>query len=396
MIEAFSLEDTQTYFNEITGQPLRLCFDSHCCMYKGIKVVLEGVPLLKDDSNGEIFFPGMSKGWIDEFVMEAIEKDEEGIYLIPKIKPKRYSYAREFKFKYSSIDYEYIPGLWRSWNRGFLTPVFFNLAVLDKYSHHPDYVLDLFSETYGDVRFKDQWNISFGINKNKKVIMWLGDIDKLNEEEKYYLRSQNIESDHEIHSEFYDAQLEVIPSPPSIQSKAFHKRKEVGKAVRNAYGFDLFSLEGEVQNVLMNIDKPIFWEKKNVMHFFNSLNQIFVESVNVKSLKSYLLSNGVKESDLEKKGGMKLMEIWWNKISCGNDENVIGPFFVLYDLRMICSHLQSDEATDKLYASICDRLKLERNSGYEKIYYAMIEWILSSYEKMLSVIRESAPALKGS
>lgn len=37
--------------------------------------------------------------------------------------------------------------------------------------------------------------------------MWLGDIARLPDAEQYYLRSENIDSDHSIGSEFYDGQI---------------------------------------------------------------------------------------------------------------------------------------------------------------------------------------------
>ena len=39
--------------------------------------------------------------------------------------------------------------------------------------------------------------------------MWLGDILKLDINEQYHLKSENIKSDHSINSEFYKAQIEV-------------------------------------------------------------------------------------------------------------------------------------------------------------------------------------------
>lgn len=46
-------------------------------------------------------------------------------------------------FLYDRDDYYFIPGLIRPWNKGFLTPLFFNLEVLLKYLHHPHYNVDL-------------------------------------------------------------------------------------------------------------------------------------------------------------------------------------------------------------------------------------------------------------
>jgi hypothetical protein len=55
------------------------------------------------------------------------------------------------------------------------------------------------STTYGTIYASI---IAFGINKHGKLVMWLGDIAKLPESEQYYLRSENVASDHCKGSEF--------------------------------------------------------------------------------------------------------------------------------------------------------------------------------------------------
>ena len=65
-----------------------------------------------------------------------------------------------------------------------------------KYIHHPLYGLDIGADTFGYIYKGDEHYLSFGINENNKVIMWLGDIVELNVEEQFYLRSENITSDH--------------------------------------------------------------------------------------------------------------------------------------------------------------------------------------------------------
>ena len=42
-------------------------------------------------------------------------------------------------FLFDPDDYFYLPGLYRSFDEGFLQPVFFNRSVLLKYDNSPDY-----------------------------------------------------------------------------------------------------------------------------------------------------------------------------------------------------------------------------------------------------------------
>ncbi|MNC64301.1 hypothetical protein D3C75_1144890 [compost metagenome] len=50
-------------------------------------------------------------------------------------------------------------------------------------------------------------SVPYGINQRGSVIMWLGDIVGLPEQEKMYLYSENIDPQHDLHSDFYNNQI---------------------------------------------------------------------------------------------------------------------------------------------------------------------------------------------
>ena len=391
-MEILKLNEVQPYFNVETGDKLHLWFGEHDFFVDEIPVSLCGVPLLRNEKNGEIHFPAKTKIMIAYFVGKARENDEPRIAIVlpPKsLEHKRFSFAEKFNFLYSQVDYEYIPGLMRSWNDGFLTPVFFNISVLNKYSQHPDYKLDLFSETYGNISCRNNdWIISFGVNRSNKAILWLGDINELPDNEKYYLRSENVESDHDIHSEFYDAQIEVQFSKLSKQSTTFNLRKELNDRVLQSLSFDLYMLEGEVSEVVSNLHRPIFWEDKHVGPIIESFNRIFVESINNKAIKAdiKLLNNA---TDTKNKSSLKVFQLWLEeRLDCENASELMRPFYVLYDFRTITCHLQSAEKRAEALQLINTRLGLdEDNTDYELIYDGIINMLSSTYTKILARVQ---------
>ena len=88
-----------------------------------------------------------------------------------------------------------------------------------------DYELDFFSESYGSIAKKGtdgwqyEWKIVFGINKNDKVILFLGDLDQIDSDDRaiYWLKSYNVNSDHCIvDTELYRGQFGCIFSEPII------------------------------------------------------------------------------------------------------------------------------------------------------------------------------------
>lgn len=379
------LEEVQNYFDHATNEPLQIWLGKHQMEVDNLSVELEGVPLLINERTKEIHLPDKTKYIIKFFAEEAKSRGEAGINLKPReLVEKRYPYASSFNFLYSQVDYEYIPGLARPWNEGFLTPVFFNLSILNKYSQHPEYELDLFSESYGNIRKGSDWSIAFGINKNNKVIMWLGDIDTLPDNEKYYLRSENIDSDHNIHSEFYDAQIDVEWSSPSKQSALFHYRRDLKELISKKINIDLYMLDGEVSKVIENLHRPIFWEDKHVGPVIESFNRIFVESLNISKVKADV-SVVAPSVDLKGKGSLKVFESWLqNRLNLEGCTEVMCPFYVLYDFRIITCHLQSEESHTEKLTSINKRLGLsEDNLSNEMIYDALIDSLSRSYSEII-------------
>ena len=386
-MEKLNLGTPQRYFDPETKEPLQLVFDAHEDVFDDVIVKMDKVPLLISMQNKSVFYPDKTKHLIQYFVNKAKENRHSQISLYPKERNTRYPFAEAFDFKYSHIDYEYIPGLVRPWDEGFLTPLFFNIEVLNKYSQNPEYKVDLFSSSYGTIYKGNEWYISFGINKNKKVIMWLGDVDELPDNEKYYLRSENIESDHDIHSEFYDAQIEVQFSDPSPLIDSFHQRKNFNELIIAKFGFDLFILHGEISKTLENLDRPIFWEEKHVSPFIESLNRIFVESINTKELKKYLKHNH-PNVDISGMKGLKLFQKWIeNCLNTDQFEMLMLPFFVLYDFRIISSHLVADEKKNDIKQSICERIEIaNQENNYEEIFDNLIGKILNSYKDLIALV----------
>ncbi|KRD79723.1 hypothetical protein ASE43_02145 [Lysobacter sp. Root983] len=356
-----------------------------------IRVELEGVPLLQNRTTMELLLPVKSRLLIEYFAKRAAEDGQTGILLRPKsLGAKRYAFSQKFEFKYSQIDHEFIPGLTRPWDEGFLTPVFFNIAVLNKYSQDPKYRLDLFSETYGTI-LAQEWTISFGINRGKNVIMWLGDIASLPDEEQYFLRSENVQSDHDLHSEFYEAQIDVQPSPPSKQHELLHQRKALNDLFNKKFGEGLFVLEGEVASVIANLTRPIFWEEKHVSPAIESLNRVFVESINSGFLKRAAKEAG-SSKDLKSAGGLKTLQTWI-EVALGQTDHaeIMLPFFVLYDFRVFCSHLLSADRRNEMIQSINARLGFqEGHRDFEAVYDRLIEALLDSIHR-ISIVIEGNP-----
>ncbi len=109
------------------------------------------------------------------------------------------------------------------------------------------------------------------------------------------------------------------------------------------------------------------------------MNKVINESINTVAIKNDLkgLFETKKEKNILKSlGSMKVFGIWLEKrlnFSTEKANQLLSPFFVLYDLRIASAHLQSDEKTKELYLASLKRLELEENcQNYITIYDKLI------------------------
>ena len=300
---------------------------------------------------------------------------------------------KDVKFIYDKDDYYFFTGLWRRWNTGFLTPVFFNKEVLLKYKDNPKYTLKLSSDTCGTISKKleleseySEFVINFGVNSNNKVFMWLGDILELFIEEQYYLRAENVNSDHNIASDFYDQQIQAERGTLSLINRVIDKRKNLNEKIKELYSFSLTDLEEESTKIGEKILIPIVNTKEAFKEQIELTYNFFAESLNSKELKRELIKYCDKK-ELENLKGIKLFEKFLEK-KVRNGINFLNPLFVLNDLRQFSSHLKTREEIEKIMSSSCERLGLEsENRNYVKIYETLYKRLEEMYDNILKSLK---------
>lgn len=199
---------------------LSLVFEVLDEIIAGVHFKINGLPFLRCINCQIRYLPDRSKSAILHLHRQAFEKGSDLITSDRKKTQHDFGFTK-VPFIYDSDDYLYTPGLERDFDKGFLTPVFFNKEVLVKYDSHPSYRVQFASKTYGTIWCNDDFSVPFGINKYEKIVMWLGDISRLPTKEQYYLRSENVISDHCIGSEFYDGQIECIFTDLTPEDKLF-------------------------------------------------------------------------------------------------------------------------------------------------------------------------------
>ena len=130
----------------------------------------------------------------------------------------------------------------------FLTPVFFDIKVLDKYKNDPrNYVIN-----DSNICFLSEWSIPFNVNKERKVSVWLGDLGRIPYEEQKYWKTFNIRPEGKMDSKFLDRQIRGIWTDASrIESKLVPSLNRFNAMIKEQYQDVIF-------NVLSDADKEIY------------------------------------------------------------------------------------------------------------------------------------------
>lgn len=363
--------------------PLDLVFSDFHELVTCVEIKIKGLPMLHCASCDKSFLPDDSRFAVIHLHEQAYKNSSNKVNVTRNKTNQNFGFGVA-PFIYDSDDYKYIPGLKRPWDEGFLTPVFFNREILLKYDASPTYRLSFASTTYGEIRRGDDFSMPFGINKHGKVVMWLGDIARLPDTEQYYLRSENVESDHSIGSEFYDGQIECIFTDLSKEDALFKSRSIFLEVCFTKFGVKVAHLDNEVFDLSVSFNAPVVDTEKERRHVADTLNKIYLESFDNKMLGDVISQLG---GDPKSLGSIKRLQKVIELCCSGVDiSSLMCPFYVLYDLRVVYSHLGSEQSEHEKLDFVIKRLDIAPNSGLMEIYSSLVENLRESFDKLSGLL----------
>lgn len=223
----------------------------------------------------------------------------------------------------------------------FLTPVYFNSAVLVKYLYDPRTDCEFASETYGWIN-ASAWSLVFGINGGGTVFAWLGDLRSLPANEQTHWARENIAPQGDMSSEFFEAQINVVFTPPPLAVSCLNTIQEWNGAFGRKYGLSLYKprpLAKRLQEV-RRYRNLIINRVDDFKVYVSELNEIINESVDTSALRAFLIAQSVPLQTNWK--GNKLLERVYVDV-LGDQANLIAPFYHLYDLRLWADHDMGDD-----------------------------------------------------
>ena len=292
---------------------------------------------------------------------------------------KKFSYCENEGYIYDNRDLN-IPAVNYDMEHskpGFFCPVYFDRKVLYNFFHDDDYTLNLFSETYGFIGKKGtsgyewDWITDFGINKNNRVVIWLGDLEDVDERAKHWLKSYNVESDHKIvESEFFMAQFMNNFSKPIVEKRILKLRDSFYKKMQIKYGVDLFHLEAEVESKGNKLTKPISYNEDEISKNIIVMDGLLNEGIKCTELRKIYEAicespeNGYKELKTRK----LLERIIKAKKPSINASEIVAPLYYLNDLRVCFAHLIPEMEVTKYQEKIVAAYNLKTFNETKKLY----------------------------
>jgi hypothetical protein len=328
---------------------------------------------------GSSCLPQHSKQMIDGWYKIMVKEGHfEGIQTYNGYK-KKFRYCIDQDFKYDHRDYYNIPGLCfdeEHSEEGFLTPVYFTKKVLLYFMQDPDYKMDLFSESYGHISFKDEWSTPFGINRNGLVIFWLGDLSYIDSTSLSIMKPHNIESDHQIiDSEYYAAQLGCVWSEPNKEVRVCYKKKELFDQINIRFNIDLSHLNDEIKDHMRDFRKPVLITKTSIEPAVNMLHKVLIEGVNINSFRTLYLELYPKpQKGYKEWKSIKFYQALLERVISENDDiyEIIAPLYLLNDLRQYYDHLLSKEKREHIENNVIKSLGIESFNDIDMVYEGLI------------------------
>ncbi|MDD3940218.1 MAG: hypothetical protein PHQ01_01420 [Candidatus Pacebacteria bacterium] len=371
------------------GEDMILVFDNFNEKIENIEFKITNLPFLYCEKCRKRYLSDNSRISLI-LLFEEAKREHEKAAIVKVDRNKKqdiFYHDNKLQFNYDADDYYYIPGLSRPEKDGFLTPIFFNKEVLIKFDNWPGYEISFASNSYGDIETKGSI-IPFGINKNGNVIMWLGDIITLPESEQNYLKSENIESDHDIGGDFYDSQLECKFVDTHEEGGLLKSSEIFLQKVRKKFKIKLVYLNQERVNLINDFKPLIIFKEDYFRNRIDNMNKIFIEALNGEKIDELVEVIGLPSYPKKGLKSLKKMEYILTCLEPEDDaRKIMLPFFVLYDLRIICDHLIENKKLKELEISISKRLDCGDIFEKDKIYFVLLKKMTESYNAIIKILR---------
>lgn len=256
----------------------------------------------------------------------------------------------------------------------FYTPIFFKRDVLLKYYNNPS----LYTIEDGFLSLKGSWKLYIDNNNYDFIVVYLGDLRILNNQEQLYWKSFNIEPQSETNKRRYNIDFLSSYYEPEIEDLKFKKEYiRLNKLWLQNFGFNLFS-EFDKNDIycFKTIRLPLKNEAGELDVLILNLCKVLIDYLNIKSINRKIDSEEKELRSIEK------FEVFLNLNQFDNFEKVISFFKALQKLR----------STGSAHRKNSDYKKVLNNLGYKdldekEIFKAILNEALVSLKILITNLK---------
>jgi len=353
---------------------------------EGVTVSGDSIPSLACPSCRSAALPVHVEGLVHEAARKA-RGHGQGMCNVT-LEGRRFALCEDVGFAYSSMDMEVIPGVRQSGldPEGHYVPIFFEPRVLSRYMMFDAYAINHY-ETGGSIHFSNGFDLEYGINRNGKVFCWLGDLARIPVEERHYMRSENIPSDHDVVSGMYKKTRLRMPVGRTCEQELTGAIRGLVDALDGSEHSGLFSLSGETMRISQSLARPVVWDR-TVMIAVNDLSKLCVDSFNEKVLRRRIRSMGGVDSDIS--GIPALLGAWLGSEFHMDARGIVDPLHVLKTWRNSLDHVWDGSSARKI-GECYGIMGLDGDERTpERLYGRTVEGLIHSFRYLAKVI-EAAP-----
>lgn len=237
----------------------------------------------------------------------------------------------------------------------YLTPVFFEKQVLDKYLSHPE----IYEVADGILECKYAWSLSIDNHHENCVAVYLGDLGcKLPEKEQQHWKEYNIVSSEELSEVSFKRDFLNIYAESQISDLKFKEHfKTFNLKWKEKFLWNLFlPLSENDKYLFVSLHLPVNCNQQEFDNLVLALVKIVIDSLNEKELEK-------KFKDKKLKGGIAKLEQWLKENHVIDYEKHIDFLRKLQKLRSTCvGHRKGGE-----YDKMKEYFKI-KNDNYIEIF----------------------------
>lgn len=230
----------------------------------------------------------------------------------------------------------------------FLTPVFFNKAVLNKYkTDTANYII-----SDGLIRYLDEWDIPFTINEEDKVVVWLGDLGRIPYAEQKYWRTENIVPQGDIEENFWKQQIEAVFVDKILPEKGiFTLIETVNRKFLDKYNIVLFNPLSEAdKSIISAFLTPVANNIDEYKEYLMQFCKITVESINRAAVRMYVNDDKLKDAQGQTLASIGQLNVLFKELDISTGDNLISILKLVYNSRnKLSGHSASLKEYNKLW-----------------------------------------------